>query len=850
MIELSAKVAFHSRKEVRSTSMDLDFSKITGTSTSDSLVDPRAVFASLPAKDARYNYLRDVQSEVLDEWFSRRNETDLRLKMNTGGGKTLVGLLILKSSLNEESGPAVYIAPTPFLVDQVVSEATKLGLAVEKDPRALSVARGKAILVTSINTLLNGKSKFGVAPGPPEIEIGTLVLDDAHACLATADEQFTLNLPWTHAAYDKLRNLFEASLEEQSPSRLHEVISGEPNKYAMVPFWAWQDKIKDAYEILFGHKDDKELQFTWPLISENLRHCRCVFGDQQVEITPPCLPISVIPSFVLAKRRVFMSATFADDSILISHFNANPDAITEAITPKTASDLGERMILVPQELDPTITDEEIRGFASEQAKRRNVVVIVPSKYRSRFWTDVASKIVPPDNLQDSVQELIAGHIGLVVFVNRYDGIDLPHDACRLLILDGLPDVRRTIDKLEQACLYGTSLAVTRSVQLIEQGMGRGVRANDDHCAVLLMGRTLVGSIYRNNGIHRFTPATRAQFELSEQVGDQIRGKGLAGIDSAFEYCFARDPKWVGASKAAIAQAKHVTTANELQLARHRRLAFNLAYSRDFAGAELELQKAKNLATEPAIQGWLGWQLAEIKCFANPSDAQQVLSSAVKANMKIPVRPFVGIAYARIGEAAQDQSEACLEFLRSRFAAANDLLVEVNAILDDLDFRPDSYKRFERALANLAPLLGYESQTPEESYGAGPDVLWSVGGLAYWVIECKNEATATTVSKGYVNQLAGSINWFKATYDQTCTSTPFIVHPSDLVDHAATPPEGARVINIEKLGLFREAVRRFAIGASTTFRTCGTKDIAMQLTSSKLLAAQFVEQFSVSPRASR
>lgn len=850
MVNRRARDAFLSWMEVSSPSMNLDFSKITGASTSNSLIDPREVFASLPAKDAKYNYLRDVQSEVLDEWFRRRAEPDLRLQMNTGGGKTLVGLLLLKSSLNEGAGPAVYIAPTPFLVDQVLSEATKLGLPVDADPRALSVARGKAILVTSINVLLHGKSKFGVAPQLPEIEIGTLILDDAHACLATADEQFTLNLPSTHAAYQKLLALFSSAIEEQSSSRLHEVLNGEPNKYAVVPFWTWQERIKEVYEILFGHRDDKELLFNWPLVADSLPLCRCVFGDQKVEITPPCLPVSVIPSFVRAKRRVFMSATFADDSILISHFDANPDAIAEAIAPKTASDLGERMILVPQELDPTITDEEIRDYVAEQAKHRNVVVIVPSKYRSKFWEDTASKIVPPDDLQSAVRELIAGLVGLVVFVNRYDGIDLPHNACRLLVLDGLPDVRRMIDKLEQACLHGTSLAVTRSVQMIEQGMGRGIRANDDHCAVLLMGRTLVGSMYRNNGIGRFTPATRAQFELSEQVGNQIRSKGMAGIESAFEYCFSREAGWVGASKAAIAQVKYVTTANDLQLARHRRLAFNSACTRDFAGAERELQDAKNEAPENAIKGWLGWQLAEVKCFTNPVDAQQVLDSAVKANLQIPVRPLVGIAYTRIGEAAKDQSESCLEFLRSTFNVANDLLVEVNAVLEDLEFRPDSSERFERAFASLAPLLGFESQRPEESYGAGPDVLWAVGNLTFWVIECKNEATVATVTKTYTNQLAGSVNWFKATYDQTCTSTPFIVHPSETFEYAATPPAGTRVINSERLSLLRDAVRRFAIGASTVFRTCGAKDIANLLGSSNLLAAQFTDRFSVNPKASR
>ena len=40
--------------------------------------------------------------------------------MNTGSGKTVVGLLILKSCLNEEKGPAVYVVPDSYLVKQVI----------------------------------------------------------------------------------------------------------------------------------------------------------------------------------------------------------------------------------------------------------------------------------------------------------------------------------------------------------------------------------------------------------------------------------------------------------------------------------------------------------------------------------------------------------------------------------------------------------------------------------------------------------------------------------------------------------------------------------------------------------
>lgn len=53
----------------------------------DTAIEPRRIFAALPAKSSKYEYPRDVQSEVWDEWHDRRAESDLVVKMNTGGGE-------------------------------------------------------------------------------------------------------------------------------------------------------------------------------------------------------------------------------------------------------------------------------------------------------------------------------------------------------------------------------------------------------------------------------------------------------------------------------------------------------------------------------------------------------------------------------------------------------------------------------------------------------------------------------------------------------------------------------------------------------------------------------------------
>ena len=66
--------------------------------------------------------------EVLEKWFDRKDDHDVVIKQNTGGGKTVAGLLIGQSTLNEGVGKAVYLAPDTYLAARVRQEAARLGL--------------------------------------------------------------------------------------------------------------------------------------------------------------------------------------------------------------------------------------------------------------------------------------------------------------------------------------------------------------------------------------------------------------------------------------------------------------------------------------------------------------------------------------------------------------------------------------------------------------------------------------------------------------------------------------------------------------------------------------------------
>ena len=777
--------------------MTLDFDKLFSDISGSAPIEPRKIFSTL-TRSERFKRPTDEQGEVLDGWFQNRESRDCTIKMNTGSGKTLVGLLLLQSSLNEGIGPAVYIAPDPYLVEQVTQEAKDLGIRVttsERDPEFLA---GKAILIINVHKLFNGRSTFGVGTEGAKIPIGSLVIDDAHACLASVTEQFTLRISNDHEIYEQLLELFEDDLKQQSFGRFLDLDAGDPQSLMQVPYWAWKDKSSEVLMIIHAHRGDDEVKWNWPLVSDVINLSECAIGPNNLEIVPRCLPVNAIPAFTRAKRRVYMTATLADDGILVSHFQAEPESISKPIKPKGAGDIGDRMILAPQEINPAITIDQVKALAFEISKSRNVVVIVPSKKRSLYWQDVAAQTLDKDSIRAGVQKMRAGHVGLSVLVNKYDGIDLPKSACELLVIDGLPQVYGLVDRIEIAKLEGTEASVLRQVQKLEQGMGRGVRSSDDHCVVLLLGASLTKLIHLPSARDKFTAATQAQLNLGRAVSSQATGKPLSELVPILSYCFDRDPKWVAASRSAVAQApdtaaSHIDPATPLI-----RRAFDLAREKKFEAACAELEKASNNASENAAKGYYKEQLAEYKHHVNAAESQAILASAVSLNNRV-THPLAGIGYQKLKPLQAAQAKASTDFLSKKFLEPNDLIIWQNSLLEDLRWDPDATDRFEASIQELGLALGFGSQRPELELGKGPDNLWATGGLNYFVIECKSGATVEFIPKKDTNQLNGSVSWFKTAYDSTCTSRPILIHPSHIFEKQSSPPPDCRIIDAAYLG---------------------------------------------------
>lgn len=825
------------------------FAGLTSPNLSTTALDPKRLFRILTKPTSSpFKFPHDIQTEVWDQWFDRRNEADLIVKMNTGSGKTVIGLLILKSSLNENVGPAVYLVPNKQLKAQVGAAAEQLGILWTDDPSDPAFRQGQAILVATVQTMYNGLSKFGVrgAGGRRQIEVGTIIVDDAHACIPIIREQFSLLLPREIPAYKALLSIFEDALKQQSLTGFSALRDGDGSQAVPVPYWAWRVSQQASLAAINGVTDEEygDFKFKWPLIRQQFALCEAAFSPKEVEIRLPYPDLSAIPSFVNAKRRIFMTATLADDALLVAQMGVAEDCVTAPITPASASDLGDRIILTPMETSRLIVTNDVKASAVRWSQTLNVVVIVPSEPRAESWRDVTQEIHYTGTVEDCVDRLKSGHVGLVVLVARYDGLDLPNDACRLLILDGLPERYTPQELVEAVALGGTEAMDSRQTQRIEQGMGRGIRANDDYCVVLLLDPRLVDRLHTASDRSQLSPGTRAQYELSVQFAAAGRGKPMHFFDEAIGAFLQRSPSWMNASKQAIEHVVYTSIDAVDPILVAERDAFRFALAERSAEAFDTLSSVYDEVSDPQERGWAKQRAATYLDHLDPERAREIQHSA-RIDNSFVLKTGQRVHTTRI-KAVNSQADNSVRFLRDSYQSARSLEVAVDALLSDLTPNPTPYshKSFEAALAKVGRILGMISSRPDQELGVGPDNLWAIGGGAYWVIECKSEAVAAQVSLDYLQQLSGSVDWFDSVYKEPeFSALPVMIHPSRQPMWDASVRQGARIMTFEKLAEFRSAVRGFtaAIRENDNYRSAAV--VASNLTQFGLSANQLPERWT-------
>ena len=332
-------------------------------------VDPLEIFNKLTLRGSIEN-IWEPQGEALKLWQKVRYDHDVVIQMNTGGGKTLVGLLIAQSLVNEKKGHVIYVCPNNQLVEQIVNRAKEIGLAPAIRYKSGWINReeyesGNIFCVTNYASIFNGRSIFH------NEDIDAIVFDDAHVAENVIRGQFTLRIPYGNKAFPKILHLFRKHYANSSQSeRFEDVSKGRFTPVMFVPTFIVWEHAPELRKTLFdcGVETDSNTKFAWEYLKEHLNHCAVVADGSGIDITPLVLPLSQLNYFQENVRRIYLTATLPSRASFVRTFGADSPTFVQ---PSGKSGEAQRLFVFV----PGSDDDEQRSVAKRLAKQYKCCVI-------------------------------------------------------------------------------------------------------------------------------------------------------------------------------------------------------------------------------------------------------------------------------------------------------------------------------------------------------------------------------------------------------------------------------------------------------------------------------------------
>lgn len=799
----------------------IDFSKKMKQTQSKKSNNPIEIYDSLD-RTSTAGPLRESQKMVLNNWFHEKiGNQDVIIKLHTGEGKTLIGLLILMTKLNRKEGPCVYVCPNKYLVEQVCKEATKFGIPIctigEKNELPNEFLAGNRILVIHVQKMFNGKTLFGM--GNSSENIGAIVLDDAHACLDSIRNAFVISIRKNDEKelYEKIIELFEDDLSEQGEGTLWDIMNNDDyESIMMIPYWAWVEKKSQVLELLATNEGKTCITFVWPLIKDGIEKCQAFINGNEIQIVPTVAPINMFGSFTNAKHRVLMSATTQDDCFFVKTLGISIDAIKNPIVNDKLKWSGEKMILIPSLISQEFTRDSMIEFFTQMKYKFGVIALVPTWKKQDDYRGTGCILIDKTNIFQEISNLQQGYYGedgyarVKVLANRYDGIDLPDNSCRILILDSLPFFTNMDDKYEERARIESRLIKKKLAQKIEQGLGRSVRSEKDYSCIIIIDSELVSFIRSTRTRELFSDQTQKQIEIGLQMADWIKEDEekvtKKDIKSLINQCLKRDEGWKAYYKNEMDSIVSVDSSREeeLRILLLEQKAETFFIQKKFDEAVKTIQTILDtVQCDKSDRGWYLQRMAYYQYFSSKIESQKLQRSAFEYNFEL-LKPKEGVAYKKIENINLNRMQNIIKNVQ-KFKTFEELMLEVNRICGCLSFGIEADK-FETAFEQLGILLGYVSQRPDKRIRKGPDNLWGLGNNSYIMIECKSEVSQgrKNIHKWEVGQMNNHCGWFEKEYPDAKVQRIMII-PTNYLAYDADFTHDVKIMKKDNLQQLKKNV---------------------------------------------
>lgn len=765
---------------------------------------PEALYAGLRVSDPELSSLWSQQADALRGYFDNHtDDPDVAIEMPTGAGKTLVGLLVAEWRRRRYHGRVAYLCPTRQLAAQAAQKAAGYGIRASLlvgsnrswDPAAkLAFQNGTTIAVSTYSSVFNSASRLEGC--------STLVFDDAHAAEEPVASAWTIDARRSGDAlyYALLAPLlralpesFGAAMQDDvlNPARRSEVEIVLPAGVAQAA-----PELADAIAAHTAPENESQSYFAAQLIGGHLGACVAYVSWERLQLRPLVAPTFELEAFSEPAQRVYMSATLGAAGELERAFGVAPIGRVPAQAGWDKHGSGRRFIVVTDaQGTPEEADELVRGSIAATPR---AMAIAPSERR---LDNFAGRCIPEGHTREGhegIERFKTAEQTVLTIANRYDGIDMPNDACRLVVLDGLPEQTHLQERFVAKKLGARRVLSERIRTRLVQGMGRCTRNRHDFAVVLLRGDDLVEFVTREDEVAALRPDLQAELRLALEYAEN----GALDANDLIGKFLDRSPEWDPVEAYLQQQADELEqrlpagSAQLQEAARSEVQAYQAAWrgdtceAVDFALRALGIldTAGRPLATWRAL--WLAlaadWSRdCNSDEDTDPGRTRHLQNAARAAASGSPWLPsFLDPPVAPVPDSGLER--------RARLAAANIRRLgirgrafedKVASIVSRLS-QPEA-TAYELALLELGTLLGFDAARPNAE--ADPDVAWRDGTDIWIVFEAKTEESPDApLSASDVRQAETHLRWVERelAWEPAGRSVLAIVCPRTTVHDAA------------------------------------------------------------------
>jgi len=794
----------------------MDFGSLSLPSKKQRPVDPIEIFESLPRLEGAPNDLWRGQADALREWAAHRDELDTLLSLNTGAGKTIVGLLMAQSLVNEGLENVLFVCPTNDLVEQTRKEAARVGLQVTTRKEAEFdndlFESGRAFCITNYHAVFSGLSAIRRKYFPEAI-----IFDDAHVAEQMMRGAFTLKVkPNAHRdLYDAIVSLFAPEFRALGRHG-HLKVASEATQMGLGTVLVPPDvvaRLAGEIEALMrqhGASSDSELKWSYPHLRDHLGKCAFVYRGGALEITPPFLPSLALDVFAERVRRIYLSATLHNKADIVRAFGRLPKRMIE---PRNDAGNGERLIISERDFNDVRVDP---SFVAQVTALTKAVIAVPSYRASEAWASIAS---PPSqsDFSASLDRFRNARSGAFILVSRVDGIDLPHETCRVMIIDGVPRSEGYLERFQSESLRMKRFMASRTANRLVQLFGRINRGRSDYGAFVIVGRDLNVWLQNDRNVALLPELLRKQIVLGRHVQENMSIRDLNSFLELLSKVILskpRDQQWLDYYSEFIRQVDVSEEASaRASKAEERNLASALAEAsyarcvwedrfRDAAEA-IDAVVADVARSDDKLAGWLNlWAGLALFLEGDEADARYHFArsySQLGGNLIIDFHMSGASEDDVSGDRGLVQNVApLLELSHEAYAKR---IAEIESSLAALDGATAS--QIEESVRRLGELIGFHSRRPDNEEGTGPDVVWAEGPTGPALgIELKTDKEAESeYSKKEISQSLDHNEWLAKEYDETLGTV--LIGPATTVSSKANPSDKIFFARVAPLAALRD-----------------------------------------------